>query len=107
LMIASKQLATSSESGAWSVIGAFYRMSRRIYDGGSAQYVRLGPNSLQIEYKMNPLFSIRYYRVAYGGFIHRAFAKAGLEVEDFRLSAYAPRQGEIVARIQFQMPRHA
>lgn len=103
LMVASKQLATTSESGAWGVIGAFYRMSRRIYDGGSSQYVKLGPNSLQIEYKLNPLFAIHYYRLAYGGFIQRAFGNASLEVQDFRLSPYAPRQGEIVARLQWKM----
>ena len=103
LMVASKQLATSSENGAWGMIGAFYRMSRRIYDGGSSQYTKLGPNSLQIEYKLNPLFSMRYYRIAYGGFIHRAFGNAGLAVEDFRLSAYAPRHAEIIARVRWKM----
>jgi hypothetical protein len=102
LMVASKQLGSSTERSAWDMIGAFYRMSRRIYEGGSSQYVKLGPNMLQIENRLNPLFSVRYYRVAYGGFIHRAFSKIGIEVDDFRLSSYRTEHAEIDARIRWK-----
>lgn len=102
LLVANKQLGQTGERSAWDLVGAFYRMSRRIYEGGSVQYVKLGPTTLQIENKLNPLFSVRYYRVAYGGFIHRAFGKIGLRVADFRLSPYRPEHAEIEARIRWK-----
>jgi len=101
LLVASKQLGAGAERSAWDMIGAFYRMSRRIYEGASVQYVKLGSNLLQIENRLNPLFSVRYYRVAYGGFIRQGFSKVGINVDDFRLSAYRPDHAEIDARIRW------
>jgi hypothetical protein len=101
LMVASKQLSSGAERSTWEMIGAFYRMSRRIYEGASVQYVKLGSNVLQIENRFNPLFSVRYYRVAYGGFIRQAFHKVGIEVDNVRLSPYRPEHAEIDARIRW------
>ena len=101
LLVASKH-GSSGDRSAWDLVGAFYRMSRRIYDGGSVQYVKLDENTLTIENKLNPLFSVRYYRVAYGGFIHRAFSKIGLKVIDFKLSPYRAEHAGIDARIRWK-----
>jgi hypothetical protein len=101
LLVASKQLGSGTERSAWDVIGAFYRMSRRIYEGGSVQYVKLGSNALQIENRLNPLFSIHYYRIAYGGFIRQGFSKVGINVTEFRLTSYRPAHAEIDARVRW------
>ncbi|HET6339988.1 MAG TPA: hypothetical protein VFG30_42560 [Polyangiales bacterium] len=101
LLVASAQVSASAEGAVWSVIGAFYRMSRRIYEGGSAQYVKLGPKSLLIEYKANPLFSVRYYRVAYAGFMRRTFGSVGLKIKDFTLSSYRREHAEIEVRMSW------
>src|SRR5688572_16264847 len=42
--------ATLIDGSPWAVVGAFSRMGRRIYEGGTSQYVKLGPNLLQIEH---------------------------------------------------------
>jgi len=102
LLVASKQLSSGPERSTRDMIGAFYRMSRRIYEGGSVQYVKLGSNVLQIENRLNPLFSVRYYRVAYGGFIRQGFSKVGIDVDNFRLSPYRPEHAEIDARIRWR-----
>lgn len=102
LLVASRQLGPSAERSAWDMIAAFYRMSKRIYDGGSVQYVKLSSNTLQIEYRENPLFSVRYYRIAYDGFIRRAFENVGVQVTEFRLTTYRPEGAEIEARIRWK-----
>jgi hypothetical protein len=102
LLVASAQVGPMADHTAWTLVGAFYRMSRRIYEGGSAQYVKLGPNTLQIEYRDNPLFSVRYYRVAYGGFLRQAFKSVGLEINDFVLSPYRRERAEIEARLRWK-----
>lgn len=68
----------------WETIGAFSRMGKRVYDGGSSQYVRLGPNELQIENIGNPLFSFRYYRLAHTAFLREAFTAFGVEIRDVK-----------------------
>jgi hypothetical protein len=65
----------------WETIGAFSRMGRRVYDGGSSQYVKLGPKELQIENIGNPLFSLHYYRVAHLAFLRGAFSAFGVEIK--------------------------
>lgn len=101
LLVASQQV-TQDASAAWSLVGAFYRMSKRIYEGGSAQYVKVGPKTLMIEYKQNNLFSIRYYRIAYGGFLRTTFSSVGFVVKDFTLSQYRRQNAEIEARLTWE-----
>jgi hypothetical protein len=74
-------------------------MGHRIYKGGSAQYVKLGPNALQIEHIRNPLFSFNYIRVAHRSFLRKAFAGVGVEVTDVSFSTYRVDKGEINVRV--------
>jgi hypothetical protein len=92
----------AKERSPWPLLPAFARMGRRIYDGASAQYVKTGPNSLQIEHVQNPLFSFHYYRVAHGGFLRRAFQSLNIEVADLAFVAYRPDKGSIEVRITFR-----
>jgi hypothetical protein len=103
LLVKSAQTGTSgSERSPWNIVLAFHRMSRRIYDGSSVQYVKLGPNTLLMEYKENHLFSVRYYRVAQAGFVRSAFSIVGVEIKDFKLSPYRPEHAEIEARMSWK-----
>jgi hypothetical protein len=80
------------------LIEAFSRMRERIYAGGSCQYTQLGPKKLIVEYKDNALFSIGYYRVAYLGFVFKAFGSMGIDIVDSKLSQFRSRGGQIEAR---------
>lgn len=72
----------------WSLVGAFERLGKRIYDGGSIQYVKLGPKQLYIENIGNPLFSVHYYRVAHLAFMRRSFETLGANVVDARITKF-------------------
>jgi hypothetical protein len=102
LLVAKAQIRSTTEGSAWATINAFSRMGRRIYDGGSAQYVKLGANSLLIQHRGNPLFSIHYYRVAHEGFMHRTFSAVGLHITELRFSVYRSQEAEIDTRITWR-----
>ena len=92
----------AKERSQWPLLPAFARMGRRIYEGASAQYVKTGPNTLQIEHIHNPLFSFHYYRVAHGGFLRQAFRALNVEVADLAFVAYRPDKGAIEVRLTFR-----
>lgn len=95
LLVARGNKTTDVEVSPWLAVGAFSRMGRRIHDGGSTQYVRLGPKQLLIESVGNPLFAIDYYRAAHLAFLRRAFGSLGVNVTESKLTAFRP-QGAIV-----------
>jgi hypothetical protein len=71
---------TAAERSAWDLVGAYSRMGRRIYEGSSSQYVKLGPSKLLIEHVGNPLFSIRYFRTAHASFMRGTFRSLGVDI---------------------------
>ncbi|HKU41326.1 MAG TPA: hypothetical protein VJR89_24350, partial [Polyangiales bacterium] len=103
LLVAGAQPRVEMKDRApWPLLQAFARMGRRIYDGASAQYVKTGPSSLQVEYQGNPLFSFDYYQIAHRGFMHQAFRALNVEVQDITLSAYRADKAAIDVRISFR-----
>jgi len=112
LLVAGSQLGAHVERSPWTIVNAFSRLGRRLYEGGSSQFVKLAENKLLIEYRGNPLFALGYYRTAHTGFMHQTFASAGLELTAFSLSPYRREAGtnrspnELVM-MGTELPRHA
>lgn len=94
-MLVGAGLTPDSPGAPWVAIAAFARMGRRIYEGGSSQYVKLGPKSLQIENIGNPLLSIPYYRTAHRAFLRSAFGTLGVRVIETRMTPFRPK-GQMV-----------
>lgn len=94
--------ATSGDRSPWEVIGVFSRMGRRVYEGGSAQYVKVGPNKLQIEHDGNVLFSLRYYRIAHGGFLKQSFSNLGMDITSHTFTNYRPEKAQIEYRLSWK-----
>jgi hypothetical protein len=90
------------ERGPWNLVGAFSRMGRRLYEGGSAQYVKLDPKKLEIESVGNALYAIHYYRVAHVGFMREAFSNLGAVVTEVKLSSYRSEGSEIHVRLSWR-----
>lgn len=86
----------------WSLVGAFARLGKRIYDGGSIQYVKLGPSELLIENIGNPLFSIRYYRVAHLAFMRSSFATLGANVVEAKITNFRATGAMIEVSLAWQ-----
>jgi len=78
----------AAEQDVWAGAAALARMGRRIYEGGSAQYTRVGPSELAIEHVNNSLFSVRYYRVAHVGFLTAAFRDFGVKDVQVKLTTH-------------------
>lgn len=68
----------------WDAIGALWRMGRRLYDGGSSQYVKIRERELLIETIENPLFATRYYRTAHQGFLRSSISALGARITQVR-----------------------
>ena len=86
----------------WSMLGAFARMGKRVYEGSSSQYVKIGRKRLLIENVGNPLYGFRYYRIAHAGFIHAAFGKLGVKVVDVSLAPYQSAGAVMETRITWR-----
>jgi hypothetical protein len=103
LMVAGAQLPElKTEQSTWSMITAFSRMGPRMYEGSSAQYVKLSPHELQIEYVGNPLFSTSYYRNGFLGFLRKSFGQLGFELLKLGNSQYRKRGAEIDMRLSWK-----
>lgn len=64
--------AASSGAGIGPITGLekFVQIYSRSIKGGGARIVRLGPKDVRVEFVGQPFAAIRYFRVAYRGFIH-------------------------------------
>jgi hypothetical protein len=91
-----------SKEVPWSMLGAFARMGKRVYEGSSSQYVKIGRKRLLIENIGNPLYGFRYYRLAHTGFIHAAFGKLGVKVVDVTLAPYRSEGAVMETRITWR-----
>jgi hypothetical protein len=47
----------------------FFGVYARAIKGGGGRMVRIGPKDVRVEFRGLPLFTIRYFRIAYRGFI--------------------------------------
>jgi hypothetical protein len=65
------------EAGVSPLLGLqkFFGVYARSFKGGGGRLVRIGPKDIRVEFVGNPIVGIRYFRVAYRGFI-----TAGCEV---------------------------
>jgi len=103
LLVARAQIPElKTDQSAWSMVAAFSRMGRRMYEGSSAQYVKLAPRELQIDYIGNPLFATSYYRSGYLGFMRKAFDHMGFELVKLGISAYRKRGAEVDIRLSWK-----
>jgi hypothetical protein len=102
LLVAGQNRAELSiDPPPWHLVGAFSRMGRRVYAGGSSQYVKLNSKTLQMENVANQLFSVPYYRVAHIGFMRAAFSSLGVRVTEVKLSTYRSDGAQIDVRLSW------
>lgn len=101
LLVAGTQ-STAVDGSPWVMVSRFSRMGRRLYDGGSSQYVKVGARALLIEHLGNPLFGLHYYRVAHGGFLRKAFSSLGVDITDVSFSAYRAERAQIGFRVAWR-----
>jgi hypothetical protein len=100
LLVAGAQgTSATAERSPWELVGAYSRMGRRLYEGSSSQYVKLGPNKLLIEHIGNPLFGIRYFRIAHASFMRGTFRSLGVDIVDLVYSPYRSDKARIEARL--------
>jgi hypothetical protein len=92
----------SAPRSPWDLVSAYARMGRRISEGGSSQYVKVGPNKLLIEHVGNPLYAIDYYRSAHSSFMRGTFSKLGVSIGEIVYSPYRSENARIEARLSWK-----
>lgn len=85
----------------WLVIAAYGRIGDRLFDGSSAEFVKVGPKDLELRIEGNPLFGSRYFRTAYQVVTRATFFVLGTRAAHVRLSRYRPEEQAIEARISW------
>jgi hypothetical protein len=85
----------------WLAIGAYARIADRLFEGSSAEFVKVGPKDLEIGIQGNPLFASRYFRAAYGAATRSAFLVLGARTTYVKLSSYRAEQQSIEVRISW------
>jgi hypothetical protein len=103
LLVAGAHVGTQTiERSPWKVVGAFSRMGRRIYEGGSTQYVKLSENQLLMEHRGNPLYALNYCRIAHGGFLKQTYGALGIELTDIKMSTYREDGAQLDVRLTWK-----
>ena len=72
LMTALTASVRSAGFNPWLALPHFDRLHARLFQGGSAQFVRIGPKDLLIEWRGMSLYRSSYYRNGYCGFVRAA-----------------------------------
>ncbi len=78
------------EAGVGPLYGLekFASVYYRTMKGGGGRIVRVGPKDVRMEFVGQPLSSVRYFRIAYRGFIHAGCAFFARRVVVAELAAY-------------------
>lgn len=66
----------------------FFHLYARSFKGGGGRMVRIGPKDVRVEFVGNPAAAIRYFRVAYRGFITAGCETFAQRVVTAELAAY-------------------
>ena len=82
--------AASSGAGISPITGVrkFAGVFSRSFKGGGVRVVRLGPKDVRVEFVGLPLSAIRYFRIAYRGFIQAGFEFFAKRVVAAELNKY-------------------
>jgi hypothetical protein len=67
----------------------FFQIYARSFKGGGSRMVRIGPKDVRAEFVGNPVAAIRYFRIAYRGFITAGCETFAQRVVTAELAAYS------------------
>lgn len=79
----------------WTATGQLHRMWARLYQGGSAQVVKLGPKDKLVELRAFALSRYRYYRNAQLAGIGAAYEALGARVDSLKVVNYNLSRDEL------------
>lgn len=85
----------------WTVLGAYARMGDRIFQGSSAQYVKVGPKDVDLEIEGNLLFRSTYFQRAFVAATRSAFLALGCRVTHVRVVRVLADGADVVVRISW------
>jgi hypothetical protein len=85
----------------WTALGAYARMGDRIFQGSSAQYVKVGPKDVDLEIEGNLLFRSSYFQRAFVAATRAAFLALGCRVTHVRVVRVEAGGAQAVTRISW------
>jgi hypothetical protein len=86
----------------WNELDAVQRMWARLYQGGNAQVVKIGPKEMLLEVRDFRLTRFHYYRQAQVTFISSAYRATGARLTGARLVRYSAARDEVTYRFSWE-----
>lgn len=93
-LVSSAKKVRHEDFDIWSAVGQLHRMWPRLYQGGSVQVVKLGPNEQLLEQRGFPMNRFRYFRLAQLKALAAAYASLGAHFSRLELDYYDAAQDE-------------
>jgi hypothetical protein len=97
-------LRTTAKHGGydpWTAVSAISRVWPRMYQGGSTQYVKVGPQELLVEAKGYRLNQFSYFRLGSIAVLKAIFGVLGPRVCHVQGISYNPKTDEYVRRVSW------
>jgi hypothetical protein len=100
-LVSPAKRARPADFDLWTGIAALHRMWGRLYQGGSVQFVKLGPKEQMVEVRGFPQNQFSYYRKGQLTVIATSYAALGAQITSIKLASYSPKSGEVAIRISW------
>lgn len=83
----------------WNVMGALHRMWARLFQGGSIQVMKLGPNDMLFEQRAFVLPRYRYYQHAQLSAVKVGFEAVGARITTLKIATYSADRDELLVHV--------
>jgi hypothetical protein len=94
-LVSAAKRSRGSDFDLWTATGNLHRMWARLYQGGSAQVVKLGPKDKLVELRAFALSRCRYYRNAQLAGIGAAYEALGVKIASSKVVNYNLARDEL------------
>jgi hypothetical protein len=99
LLVSPAKKAQKADFDLWQAIPALQRVWPRVFQGGSAQIVRLGPKDMAVEERGFVLNRFHYYRQAHVAALRSTYSAVGTRITLVKVASYDPAKDEMIVRV--------
>jgi len=100
-LVSAAKNSRQEDVDVWAVAGSLHRMWARLYQGGSAQLSKAGPNEQLLELRGFKLTRYLYYRNASVPAIGAAYLALGVRLESLTIAKYLSSRDELTYRLRW------
>lgn len=102
VLVSARKKAQEPGHDLMQSIGSLGRMFPRLFQGGSVQVVKVGPQALLYEERGFKLNCFNYYRQGHVAAVRAAHEALGVKIVELRALSYKAATDELVVRVEWQ-----